>query len=90
MMDAWLNVYAYCRLRTGSAGLLPSLGNPPISHALMASTRPHSSPLMDSIKVTDLHRNCRQRINLRHDASNPHSEITTTELISPRPRAFLP
>jgi hypothetical protein len=90
MSDAWLKVHAYRRLRTGSASLLPSLGNPPISNALMASTRPHSSPMMEPIKVRDLHCNRRQRINLRHDTSNPHSEITTTERISPRPRGFLP
>jgi hypothetical protein len=28
MSDAWLKVHAYRRLRTGSASLLPSLGNP--------------------------------------------------------------
>ena len=90
MSDAWLKVHAYCRLRTGSAGLLPSLGNPPLSHALMASTRPHIGPLMDPIEANALHGNRREWLNPRNDSLNPHSAVAATQPISPRPRGFLP
>ena len=72
------------------AALLPHSGNPPISNYLMASTRPHTRPLLNQIKARDPHGNRRERVNPRNDSLNPHSTVATTELISPRPRGFLP
>jgi hypothetical protein len=90
MIDSVLTSYLHRRLRTDSAGLLFKTGNPPISHFVMASTRPHICLQTDQIKASDPHRNHRQRVKPRNNPSNPHSTITTTELISPRPRGFLP
>jgi len=56
----------------------------------MESTPLYTGPLMDQIKANHPHRNRLERVNPRNNSSNPHSTITTTELISPRPRGFLP
>jgi hypothetical protein len=90
MSDALLTQHLHCRARTGRAALLPNLGNPPISNSLMASTLPHTCPLIGQIKSSDSLCNRCQRANPRNDSSNPHSAIATTEPMSPRPRGFLP
>ena len=90
MSDALPTQHIHCRARTGRAALLPKLGNPPISISLMASTLPHTYPLMDHIKARDPHSNRREWVNSRIDSSNPHSAVATNEPMSPRPRGFLP
>ena len=90
MSAAWLKVGPYCWLRTGSAGLLPGLGNPPIRHTLMAATPTHTGPLKDPIEASDPHGNCRERIKPGNDFLNPHSAVATNQPPSPRPRGFLP
>jgi hypothetical protein len=56
MIDSVLTSYLHRRLRTDSAGLLFKTGNPPISHFVMASTRPHICLQTDQIKASDPHR----------------------------------
>jgi len=90
MSDALPTQHIHWRARTGSAELLPHLGNPTIRNCLMESTPLYTGPLMDQIKASDTHRNRRERVNPRNNSSNPHSTITTIERISPRPRGFLP
>jgi len=90
MIESSLTEHVHRRYDTGSAALLPKLGNPSISSSLMTSTRPHTCPLMDHIKASDPGCNRHQHSKLRSDSSNPHSTVAITERMLPRPRGFLP
>ena len=78
------------RLRIGGADLLPNPGNPPTSSSVMASQRTHVLKLNGHIQASDPGCNRHPHSMPRSDSSNPHSTVAITELMSPRPRGFLP
>ena len=67
----------HCRPRTGSATLLPNLGNPPTSSSLMSLQPTHVLKLRSRIKARDPHCNCHPRARRGIDSSNPHSAVAT-------------
>ena len=90
MNEIFLIGHLHRRLRIGGAGLLLNLGNPPTGSAVMASQPTLVLTLKGHIKANGPQGNRRQRAKPRNDSLNPHSAVTTTAPMSPRPRGFLP
>jgi len=90
MIDSLLTGHVYGRLRTGSAGLLHPIGNPPVSSPQMASQLTCVLELTGQITTPDSPNHRRKPNNPNNDFSNPHSSLQTNQTLLPRPRGFLP
>jgi hypothetical protein len=90
MIDLLLTKLVYYWLRTGSAGLLLPIENPPISSPRMASKLTHTLELARQIKTPDSRNHRYQPNSPSNDSSNPHSSHGTFQSPLPRPRGFLP
>ena len=90
MIDFLLTGHVLCRLRTGSAGLLLPIENPPISSPRMASKLTHTLELARQIKTPDSRNHRSQVKKPANRFSNPHSSVETNQTHLPRPRGFLP
>jgi len=77
MSDALLTWHLHCWPRTGSATLLPNLGNLPTSSSVMSSQPTHVLKLRSHIKSSDPLCNRRQRARRGIDSSNPHSAVAS-------------
>jgi hypothetical protein len=90
MIDLLLTKLVYYWLRTGSAGLLLPIENPPISSPRMASKLTHTLELARQIKTPDSRNHRSQVKKPANRFSNPHSSVETNQTHLPRPRGFLP
>ena len=90
MSDALSLWHIDCRLRTGSASLLPKAGNAPINNPALLPKLPEALLITDGIKTLDSRNHRRDQNRSNRDSSNPHSSVETTQQQRLRPRGFLP